>query len=198
MSTKERFIKHYQNGFMPWVHENPDFNLVEIVENWPIKVCNVLEVGCGTGIDAIWLSQQGFQTTAFDLSPIAIEIARENAIKHKAEVDFQICDFVNDELKSNEYGLVFDRGVFHGIETEEERKKFAERISYVLEENGLWLSFIGSADGVKTNPGPPLRTAAEVVSAVEPYFKILAIQASYFGNEQKSPSKIWVCLMRKR
>lgn len=197
MSAKEKFIKHYQNGFMPWVHEKPDFNLVEIVENWPIKSCNALEVGCGTGIDSIWLSQQGFQTSAIDFSPIAIDMANENAIKHKAEVDFQICDFINDKLKVNEYGLVFDRGVFHGFE-EDERQKFVKRISYVLEENGLWLSFIKSADGDKIKTNSHYRTASEVVSAVEPYFKILAIQASYFGNEQKMSAKIWVCLMRKR
>jgi len=56
-----RFIDYYEKGFMPWAHEEPDFNLVEMVDNWPIKLCKTLEVGCGTGTDSVWLSQMGFK-----------------------------------------------------------------------------------------------------------------------------------------
>lgn len=198
MSTKEKFIQYYKNGYMPWVHEEPDFNIVEIVENWPIKTCKTLEIGCGTGTDSIWMSKQGFDVEGIDFSQIAINMAKETAAKENALANFKVLDFLNDEMKIDDFGFVFDRGVFHGLETEKERIQFAERISYVLEDNGLWLSLIGNADGVKKETGPPLRTATEVVSAVEPFFKVLAIQASYFGNEQNEPPKIWVCLMRKR
>ena len=198
MHTKNKFIQHYKNDFMPWAHETPDFNLVEIVENWPIKPCKTLEPGCGTGTDSIWLSQHGFQTTAMDVSPIAIEKSRENALKQKANVNFHVGDFLGDSLNSNEYGLVFDRGFFHSFDTHDERLEIAKRISTVLEKDGLWLSLIGNADGVKTEPGPPLWSAENIVSAIEPYFKILSIRASHFGNDQAEPARIWVCLMRKR
>ncbi len=198
MKTGEKFIKHYEDNFMPWVHEEPDFNLVEIVDNWPIKPCKTLEPGCGTGIDSIWLAQQGFNTTASDISPIAIKKCRENAIKIEGEVDFKVENFVTDSLKPNEYGFVFDRGFFHSFDTHNDRLEIAKRISHVLEKDGLWLSLIGNADGTKTDPGPPLRTAEQVVSAIEPYFKILSMQVSRFGNDEAKPAKIWVCLMRKR
>lgn len=183
---------------MPWAHSNPDFNLVEIVDNWPIKPCKTLEVGCGTGTDSVWLSKQGFQTTAYDISPIAIEMAQKQAKAQKANVDFKVYDFLTEVLKPDEFGFVFDRGVFHGLESGEERFELAKRVSKVLKKNGLWLSLIGNADGIKTEPGPPLRSAEQVVSAIEPYFKILSIRASYFGNDEVKPSRIWVCLMRKR
>ncbi len=198
MQINERFIQHYKNNFMPWAHEMPDFNLIEMVKNWPIKACKTFEPGCGTGTDSIWLSQQGFKTTAMDVSPIAIEKSRENALKQKANVNFHIGDFLNDSLNSNEYGLVFDRGFFHSFDTHDQRLKIAKRVSTVLEKDGLWLSLIGNADGVKTEPGPPLWSAENIVSAIEPYFKILSIRASHFGNDQAEPARIWVCLMRKR
>ena len=198
MKTGEKFKQHYENDFMPWSHEEPDFNLVEIVDNWPIKPCKTLEPGCGTGTDSIWLAQQGFNTTASDISPIAIEKSRVNALKLKANVDFKVGDFATDSLKANEYGFVFDRGFFHSFDTHEERLEIAKLISTVLEKDGLWLSLIGNADGTKTEPGPPLRTAEQVVSAIEPYFKILSMHTSYFGNDEAKPAKIWVCLMRKR
>lgn len=183
---------------MPWAHEEADFNLIEMVDNWPIKPCKTLEIGCGTGTDSVWLSQQGFQTTAYDVSPIAIERAKKQAQQNNANVDFKVVDVFADKLKPNEFGFVFDRGFFHGFETASERSATAKRISGVLEDNGLWLSLIGNADGIKTDPGPPLRSAAQIVSAIEPYFKILSIRASHFGNEEAKPARIWVCLMRKR
>jgi len=198
MKTGEKFIKHYEDDFMPWQHEEPDFNLIEVVDNWPIKPCKTLEPGCGTGTDSIWLAQQGFDTTASDVSPIAIEKGRVAALKQKAVVNFKIGDFVADSLIPEEYGFVFDRGFFHSFDTHNDRAEIAKRISTVLEKNGLWLSLIGNADGTKTKPGPPLRTAQEIVTAIEPYFKILSIHASRFGNDEAKPAKIWVCLMRKR
>jgi len=198
MRSQERFINHYENGFMPWAHKNPDFNLVEMVENWPIKPCNALEIGCGTGVDSIWLQQQGFQIKGIDVSPIAIEMAKENSMGLKEKPEFVVFDLLNEELPRNTYDFVFDRGVFHGNDNLTDRKILAEKISNTLTDDGLWLSLIGSSDGEKTEPGPPLRSATEVVSAVEPFFKILAIRASYFGSDMEKPSRNWVCLMRKR
>lgn len=198
MQTKNRFIEHYKKGYMPWAHKNPDFNLVEIVNNWPIKPCKTLEPGCGTGTDSIWLSQQGFQTTAIDVSPIAIEKGRENALKQNLVINFQVGDFLSAPLGANDFGFVFDRGFFHSFDKPEERLEIAKRISTVMEKDGLWLSLSGNADGIKTKPGPPLRSAEQLISAIEPYFEILSIQASYFGNDQANPAKIWACLMKKR
>ena len=198
MLTKERFIEHYKNGFMPWAHEKPDYNLVELVENWPIVPCKTLEAGCGTGTDSIWLSQQGFQTTACDASKIAIEKATENVMKHNADVNFKVVDFLTETLAPNEYDFVFDRGFFHCFDSHSDRTKIAKQVSNVLNENGLWLSLIGNADGIKTEPGPPLLKAEQVIIAVEPFFEILSIRASHSGNDQVEPPKIWVCLMRKR
>ena len=198
MNTGEKFIQHYKGGFMPWAHDKPDFNLVEMIRNWPITPCKAFEPGCGTGTDSIWLSQQGFSTTAMDISPIAIEKAKENATNQKANVNFKVEDFITGSLNHNEYNLVFDRGFFHSFDTHAERLEIVKRISTVLKKDGLWLSLIGNADGIKTDPGPPLRTAEQLITAIEPYFKILTITASNFGNDEAKPARIWVCLMQKR
>lgn len=200
MEVKDRFIKRYEEGFMPWAHSEPDFNLIEMVQNWPIKVCKTAEIGCGTGTDAIWLASQKFKTTAIDSSTVAIDIAKENARKEKSNCHFDVCDFMTENIEGAPFDFIFDRGFFHSFDTLSDRKIFAERVSKALTEKGLWLSLIGSSDDLprKRGNGPPQRSAQEIIKAAEPYFKILSLSVSFFGSESERPAKIWVCLMRKR
>jgi hypothetical protein len=51
----------YETGDTPWDIGKPDFNLIQAVTSTPIRSCKALELGCGTGDNAIWLSQQKFQ-----------------------------------------------------------------------------------------------------------------------------------------
>ena len=200
MKEKDRFIKRYKEGYMPWAHKNPDFNLIEIVQNWPIKACKTIEIGCGTGTDAIWLASEGFSIKAIDSSDIAINIAKENAIKANSKCNFEVADFIDGKIEDTPFDFVFDRGFFHSFTRVVDRKAFAKKVSNTLSENGLWLSLIGSADDLprKRGEGPPQRSAREIVKSVEPYFKILTLSVSYFGSDSERPAKIWICLMRKR
>lgn len=52
-----------------------------------------LDVGCGEGADAIWLSQRGWTVTAIDVSEVAICRAREASHAAGASVEW-ICDDV--------------------------------------------------------------------------------------------------------
>ena len=95
-------------------------------------------------------------------------------------------------------GFAFDRGCFHTLNSDEERKNFAENVAAYLEKGGLWLSIIGNADEQRDNPGPPQRTARDIVNSVEPYFEILSLVSSQFESNRSNPPRAWVCLMRKR
>jgi SAM-dependent methyltransferase len=52
----------------------------------------VLDVGCGTGADAIALAQIGFQVTATDYSEVALARARDKAAEASVAVEFQQAD----------------------------------------------------------------------------------------------------------
>lgn len=51
-----------------------------------------LDVACGGGVTAVWLAQHGLTTTGIDISPIAIEQARELARRNAVEVTFDTVD----------------------------------------------------------------------------------------------------------
>ena len=51
-----------------------------------------LDVACGTGRNSLWLAQQGWEVTAVDGSPRAIEMLRDYAAERNLKVDACVAD----------------------------------------------------------------------------------------------------------
>ena len=198
MTIEKRYKNRYKSGDTPWDAGRPDFNLIETVADNNILSCKALDVGCGTGDNSIWLAQNRFQVTGTDVSDIAIEKAKEKASKAKVKCNFLLVDFLKNKIEGVPFGFVFDRGCFHSFSSKDDRRGFAKNVAAHLEKAGLWLTIVGNADEDRQGPGPPQRTAKDIVLAVEPYFEILSLQSSYFGSNRPNPPRAWRCLMRKR
>jgi SAM-dependent methyltransferase len=195
---ENNFEERYKTGDTPWDHGTPDVNLIDIVNEKLIPKCKALDIGCGTGDNVIWLAQQHFMVTGCDISKTAINKAREKTSKSDLNCSFIVADFLNDRIPGSPFGFVFDRGCLHSVDTEKERRRFAENVASHLEEGGLWLTLAGNADEPVREVGPPKLTAEELIAVVEPYCEIVTLNAAHFGSNQSDPPKAWVCLMRKR
>ena len=198
MTIEEGYRERYKSGDTPWDAGQPDFNLIEIVTKNPILSCKALDVGCGTGDNSIWLAKNRFQVIGTDTSDIAIEKAKEKASKANVECDLIFVDFTKNRIEGAPFGFVFDRGCFHSFSSENDRRRFAKNVATHLEEAGLWLTIVGNADEDRQGPGPPQRTAGDIVLAVEPYFEVLSLESSDFGSKRSNPPRAWRCLMQKR
>ena len=198
MKNKKHIEQSYQSGDAPWDIGKPDFNLIQTVTTTPIKPCKALEIGCGTGDNAIWLSQQNFQVVGIDASETAIDKAKEKALKANATCTFLVGDFLTTRIEKAPFVFAFDRGCFHTLDSDKERRRFAKNVHGHLGENGLWLSLIGNADEQRDGPGPPQRTAMDIVKAVEPYFEILSLVSGTLQANLPDTARAWVCLMQKR
>jgi 2-polyprenyl-3-methyl-5-hydroxy-6-metoxy-1,4-benzoquinol methylase len=198
MDKKQRpeWNDRYQTGDLPWETGRVDKNLTNIIADYSIEPCRVLDIGCGTGNNAIWLAEQGFTVSALDLASAAIEMAEKKSCD--LNINYSTLNFMTDSVDGFPFGLVFDRGCFHCMDTLEERKSFAARVADLLNENGIWLSLIGNADGPEREMGPPKLAAEEIISAVESSFKITMLKSSFFDSDQEDPPLCWACLMEKR
>ncbi|MCB2218802.1 MAG: class I SAM-dependent methyltransferase [Bacteroidetes bacterium] len=193
-----RFEERYKTGNLPWDIKRPDRNLIETIREYDIAPGHALDVGCGTGDNVFWMIENGFNATGIDYSPSAIEHAREKAQTRQLNPEFYVVDVLKDKIPGAPYDFVFDRGCFHSFDKQKERNRYAANVHQVLKESGHWLSLIGSVDDGRLDFGPPKRKASEIVKAVEPYFEILSLKQSHFDSDDEVPSKIWVCLMKKR
>jgi SAM-dependent methyltransferase len=179
---------------LPWDTGTPDPLLVGMIESGAIPPGRTLEIGCGTGSNAIFLAQHGFDVLGVDISPIAIDKARAKA---QGRCRFEVVDFLAKAPAGGPFQLVFDRGCFHVFDKARERARFAQQVAAELVESGLWLSLIGSTEGAPRDQGPPRRSARDVTNAIEPSLEILQLGSAEFSVNEEA-LKAWLCLSRKR
>ena len=82
----------------------------------------LLEVGCGTGVDSVFLAQRGVRVTAIDASPRMVDIARqrvEEAGLHNL-VNLKVCtaeEIVNDPPVERFEGVFSNFGVLNCLDS---------------------------------------------------------------------------------
>jgi SAM-dependent methyltransferase len=171
--------------------------LVGFIESRGRATGRALEVGSGTGTNAIWLAERGFEVLGVDIAPLAVEQARAKLQGKKLSCRFETLDFLAEAPAGGPFDFVFDRGCLHVFDEAEERARFAARVASALAPGGSWLSLCGSTEGPARDTGPPRRSARELVGAIEPELEILELRSVEFKT-QPVPAKAWFCLSQRR
>jgi 2-polyprenyl-3-methyl-5-hydroxy-6-metoxy-1,4-benzoquinol methylase len=195
---KKDWDKRYHENDTPWDTGMPETALINLITQWPKSINRVLEIGCGTGTNAVWLAEQGLEVTAIDISEKALSLAEKRCAERNVQCRLIKADFLTS-TPAGQYDLLFDRGCFHCTE-EEARKDFARQAALHLKPGSFWLSLIGNKDqNSPEGQGPPRLSATEICTAVEPSFEILSLQSVLKPLPiQPNPLRFWHCLMRMR
>lgn len=64
-----------------------------------------LDVGCGEGADAIWLTRNGWSVTAIDVSAVAVDRAREAAVNEGVSVEWIVGDVLQTAFAPGSFDL---------------------------------------------------------------------------------------------
>ena len=82
----------YREGTPSWETGEPAPELVQLVKQNRIPRGTALDIGCGTGANAVFLAEEGFEVTAVDISPTAVERARTRAALAGVNIHFVVDD----------------------------------------------------------------------------------------------------------
>ena len=191
-----RWEQRYRDEDLPWDTGEPDIHLQQFAHAFTPG--RVLEVGCGTGTNALWLESQGYSAVGVDLSPTAIARARAKAEAAGSGCQFLALDFLEDPVPGGPFGLVYDRGCFHVFDDLEVRRQFAARIAGLLGPGGTWHSLIGSTDGPPRDTGPPRLSIRDVSAALEDQFEVLSLASTLWDESSFNDARAWKLVARKR
>ncbi len=101
----------------------------------PIKPLKVLDIGCGEGVNAVFLAVNGYDVTAFDISEQGLNKAKALADKYGVKVKFLKAD-VRDYRLEIDYDIIFSSGVFHYIPMEL-RKRVIDNLKTHTANDGI-------------------------------------------------------------
>lgn len=135
----ELFHQIYE-GEAPWDTGRPQPAVLELIEDDAFR-SPLLDLGCGTGENALRIAASGCKVLGVDLVPRAVELAKEKAsTRSVAGATFEVGDALALGLPRR-FATVLDAAVFH-VFSDDDRPRYAESVASVLAEGGLLHVFV--------------------------------------------------------
>ncbi len=114
------------------------------------QTIKILDCACGIGTQALWLARMGFQVTACDLSPLAVERTRNEAEKRGLSLRAFVADMLDlTVLPDGSFDAVIcmDNSLPH-LESDEQLLQAATHIRRKLRPDGLFMASIRDYDSL--------------------------------------------------
>lgn len=189
--------ERYRSGDTPWDSGLPSKELRLVLEEFAIPRGRAVELGCGTGTNAVYLAEQGFDVTAIDVSPLALDKARERAKHARANVNFVLADLCNVTWDGAQFDFGFDRGCYH-CARKVDAPGFFRTVASLMKRGSRYLTLTGNANH-PVDEGPPKLREDEIRADWEPLFRVDQCREFYLEDAGHKPGPLaWSCLMTRR
>lgn len=163
----------------PWDTGITPPELVDFINTHPAG--RALDLGCGTGTNAISLAQHGWQVIGVDFVRRAIRQARRKASLAGVEVDFRVDDVTRLKDIAGHFDLILDIGCFHGL-TQNSKAVYASNLDRLLATGGIFLQYAFFRD-----PGGGISGMREQdLAYINRYLQLIDRQDGFEGSSRPS------------
>lgn len=176
---------------------------------------NIIELGSGASYSSLWLSDQGHNVFAIDVSPEAIK--RAESIDTENKVNWICADLLDDNffinnknVEKESFDVVFDMQCFHVLRTKNQSKA-VDVIFDLLKKDGKLMIVVGASleaydknnliNNSEKNNGPPKILIDDfLIPLTKKGFKALSVKLSRFNKTVAygdNPPFCWVGIFVK-
>jgi ubiquinone/menaquinone biosynthesis C-methylase UbiE len=173
------FFNEAYRGTPPWDIGRPQAEFVRIAKSGEISG-RVMDIGCGTGENAIFFSSLGFEVWGLDEAPLAIQKARKKALQKGVQVKFVTGDALHLEKLRQSFDTITDCGLFHTF-SDEDRTIFVKSLRNVLNKPGTYFMLCFS-DKESTGWGGPRRVSEREIREAFRDWKINYVRETRFST----------------
>jgi SAM-dependent methyltransferase len=187
----------YLDGPAPWDLGHPQPAIVRLAAAGGFTG-TVLDVGCGTGDNALHIASLGLSVLGVDVAGTALAIAWEKAIERGIDADFVAADAFHLERLGSTFETVLDSGMFHTCD-EDERPVYASSLASVTERDATVYVLCFSDAGPGTGPHPVRREDLTAVFNPGNGWDIVAIEPdrvqTRFHDDNGAPA--WLATIKR-
>lgn len=159
--TAQPWDASYHDGPAPWDVGQPQPAIVRLASEGGV-VGAVLDVGCGTGENALHIASLGLRVMGVDVAETALAIARDKAEDRGLEAEFAGADALQLGRLGRMFETVLDCGLFHTFDGEERRGYVASLASVTQRDGALYVLCFSDVD---PDTGGPHRISQEELRA---------------------------------
>jgi ubiquinone/menaquinone biosynthesis C-methylase UbiE len=156
------FFDSAYEGTPPWDIGRPQSEFVRLEKAGKVG-STVLDVGCGTGENTLYLAKHGHGAWGVDASPRAIQKAKAKSERRGIPVTFLVTDALHLGRLGRSFETVIDSGLFHTF-SDPERLRFLDSLAGVLPSGGSYFMLVFS-DQEPADWGGPRRISQEEIRA---------------------------------
>jgi SAM-dependent methyltransferase len=169
----------YREGRPPWDTGRPQGEVVRWEEAGRIEG-SVLDLGCGTGENAIYLAAQGHRVVAVDASPTALATARSKATQRRSGALFHLADALDLDPLLGGFRSFLDCGLFHTFD-DAERPIYAASVAR-LAHPGARLFVLAFSDREPPGWGPRRIRHEEFAASFHPFWTVHELREGRFDT----------------
>ncbi len=152
----------------------------------------MLDVGCGTGENALFLAGLGHQVWGVDSSTLAIRKARAKLKDLRVKVNFLNHNALELQTLKHKFDSAIDSGLFHVFE-DNERKLFAKSLATVLKPGGNYYMMCFSEKEPADWGGPRRVTQREIMDSFSSGWNVNYIREARFEtNMHDIEGRAWL------
>lgn len=175
------FFNEAYRGAPPWDIGRPQGEFVRLAEEGKV-MGDVIDVGCGTGENAIMFASEGHRVLGVDSSPLAIQKASAKAKERKSRAEFMVADALDLPSIGRNFDAAIDCGLFH-VFSDSERGSFAKSLQGALSPGGTYFMLCFSDREPSDWGGPRRVTKEEIRSTFSRGWRVDWIHAARFESK---------------
>jgi len=189
------FDAMYRAGSVPWDIGGPQPEVVRLLEEGDL-VGDVIDVGCGTGENALFLASRGRRVLGVDGSAVAIDLARGKALARGLAVPFLVADALDLARVHRRFETAIDCGLFH-VFGPEQRRAYAQSLCEVLSP-GSTVHVLCFSDEEPPGPGPYRISESDLRAAFRSIFALMRLRPARLQSRvHEGGARAWLASLTR-
>ncbi|MFD3701537.1 class I SAM-dependent methyltransferase [Nocardia sp. NPDC058658] len=182
----------YLDGPAPWDIGAPQPAVVRLAEAGGF--CGpVLDVGCGTGDNALFIAARGLPVLGVDVAETALATARQTADDRGIDADFAMADALHLQRLYRRFETVLDCGLFHTFD-DSERTEYVASLASVIDPGGTLYVLCFSDSG----PHPVTEQALTAPFTDDPAWHLAAVTPETLRTRFAVTTPAWLATIKRR